>query len=122
MSSAVSRFRLACAKQPLRTWHVLSGKWTIHILCEMLRGPVRLSQLKRIVPEASKKALTSKLRSLERSQLIVRRDLSGKVLHVQYELAETVRVHLLDLLNGLIGIETIITTHIGSPAESESNS
>jgi hypothetical protein len=38
---------------------------TVQILCAMRTGPVRLSELKREIPSASKKALTSSLRSLE---------------------------------------------------------
>lgn len=79
----------------------LNGKWTIHILCYMREGPVRLSQLTRNIPAASKKALTANLRSLEAAQIVVRRDLSKTVLHVEYDLAEGVRASLESLLDHL---------------------
>jgi len=54
-----------CLDQVGRTMKVLRGKWTVQILCALLNGPVRLSQLRRLIPAASKKALTANLRSLE---------------------------------------------------------
>lgn len=87
------------------SWTVefLRGKWTLQILCAMLRGPVRLSQLRRAIPLASKKALTANLRLLERKNIIVRRDLSNSVLHVEYELTELVRAPLIELLDQFVG-------------------
>ena len=43
-----------CIDQVARTMKVLRGKWTVQILCALLDGPVRLSQLRRIIPMASK--------------------------------------------------------------------
>jgi DNA-binding HxlR family transcriptional regulator len=80
---------------------VLGGKWKLEILCAMRVEPVRLSQLKRLVPTASKKALSASLRSLELSHLIVRHDLSTKVLHVEYDFAETMREPVWALLDCL---------------------
>jgi DNA-binding HxlR family transcriptional regulator len=45
-------------------------------------GPVRLSQLRRMFPEASKKVLTQHLREMEKDGLVIRKDLSGRLLHV----------------------------------------
>lgn len=73
----------------------------MQILCALLDGPVRLSQLRRLVPTASKKALTANLRSLEKVKLIVRRDLSSSVLHVEYEIAELARAPLAALVDQL---------------------
>ena len=81
-----------------RVLDILRGKWTIYILCEMRQGPVRLSHLKRAIPGASKKALTSSLRWLERAELIVRRDMSKSVLHIEYELMQNTREPLSHLL------------------------
>jgi len=80
---------------------ILDGKWKIQILCAMLSGPVRLGQLTRLVPSASKKALRANLGTLERSQLVVRRDLSGNTLHVEYELADDVKEAITFLLDQL---------------------
>ncbi len=67
---------------------LLDGKWTVYILCAMLDGPVRLGQLLRLVPLASKKVLTKTLRDLERSGLVSRTDLSTSILHVEYRLSD----------------------------------
>ncbi len=80
---------------------LLEGKWTIQILCAMRERPTRLSQLRRAIPSASKKALTSSLRSLEVARIVRRNDLSSSVLHVEYELAETSRAKVLELLDQL---------------------
>jgi DNA-binding HxlR family transcriptional regulator len=73
----------------------------VQILCAMRSHSVRLSELKRRNPGASKKSLTSSLRSLEAAQVILRRDMSSSVLHVEYELAQVVREPLLTLLDQL---------------------
>jgi DNA-binding HxlR family transcriptional regulator len=80
---------------------LLQGKWTIPILSAMRVRPVRLSELKRETPSASKKALTASLRSLEAAGVVVRRDLSRVVLHVEYELVDSMRGPLVALLDHL---------------------
>ena len=90
-----------CLDLVARTMKVLRGKWTVQVLCALLNGPVRLSQLRRLIPTASKKALTANLRSLEKVNLIVRRDLSSSVLHVEYEIAELARGPLATLVDQL---------------------
>jgi DNA-binding HxlR family transcriptional regulator len=82
---------------------VLRGKWTVQILCALLDGPVRLSQLRRLIPTASQKALTANLRSLETLQMILRRDLSNYFLHVEYEISEAARAPLAALVAQLAG-------------------
>lgn len=89
------------AGQILRVVDLLRGKWTIQILCAMRKHPVRLSELRREIPFASKKALTASLRSLEAARVVLRRDLSSSVLHVEYELSGTMREPLVNLLNSL---------------------
>jgi DNA-binding HxlR family transcriptional regulator len=78
---------------------LLQGKWTIHILCAMRARSVRLSELRREIPSASKKALTASLRSLQAARVVVRRDLSSNVLHVEYELVDSMRAPLGTLLD-----------------------
>ena len=80
---------------------LLKGKWTVQILCAMRGQPVRLSELRRQIPLASKKALTANLRSLESVGVVLRRDLSGSVLHVEYEIANATRDRIVDLLDHL---------------------
>ena len=67
------------------------GKWKLQILCAMRSGSVRLGQLARIVPGASKKMLTQNLRQLEADGIVVRKDMSDLVLHIEYELDESTR-------------------------------
>ena len=70
---------------------LFQGKWKLQILCAMRSGPVRLGQLARIVPGASKKMLTQNLRQLEADGIVVRKDMSDLVLHIEYELDESTR-------------------------------
>lgn len=80
---------------------VLTGKWTLQILCAMSEKPTRLSELTRSHPAASKKALTASLRSLVTAGIVLRRDLSTSVLHVEYELQESMREPVIALLDRL---------------------
>jgi Predicted transcriptional regulators len=47
------------------------SKWRIHIRCAMRSSPVRLGQLARMIPKASKNVLTQNLRELEASGIVV---------------------------------------------------
>jgi len=78
---------------------LIQGKWTLQILCAMRYGPVRLSQLKRFIPSASKKALRANLRALESTHVVVRLDLSSTVLHVEYNFADGMREAVSSLLD-----------------------
>ena len=80
---------------------MLQGKWKLQILCAMRTEPVRLSQLTRRIPSASKKALRASLRSLEAAEIVVRRDLSSTVLHVEYDFANDMRATVGSLLDQL---------------------
>lgn len=81
--------------------NALRGKWTLQILCAMRAGPVRLGQLVRLLPKASKKGLRACLRDLEAVRIIVRHDLTDTVLHVEYDFAENMRKGICDLLDQL---------------------
>lgn len=70
---------------------LLRGKWRMHILCVIRSGPVRLGQLARLIPSASKKVLTENLRELKLRGLVIRRDLSGTVRHIEYDFSEAMR-------------------------------
>jgi DNA-binding HxlR family transcriptional regulator len=98
----------------LRVVELLRGKWTIQVLCAMRRRPVRLSELKRDNPVASKKALRASLRSLEAARIVIRKDLSSSVLHVEYELAETMRESVVELLDHLAGWGKVYDLESGS--------
>ena len=81
----------------------LRGRWTIPVLCVLVTGSVRLGELRKLMPKASKKGLTSALKSLERTQLVIRHDLTDMVLHVEYELVTDVKARLISFLNELAG-------------------
>ena len=113
--------------QVSRVVELLQGKWTVQILCAMRTRPVRLSELKRAIPSASKKALTASLRSLEAGRVVLRRDLSSSVLHVEYELAAAMREPLVTLLDHLAewgklyDSEKLSTIPLSAPNPGESN-
>jgi DNA-binding HxlR family transcriptional regulator len=88
----MQRIDVDCARRAGLTIEILfQGKWKAQILCAMRSGPIRLGQLARIVPGASKKMLTQNLRKLEADGIVVRKDLTDLVLHIEYELDESVR-------------------------------
>jgi DNA-binding HxlR family transcriptional regulator len=89
-------------RQATRALQLLQGKWTLQILYVMCGQPVRLSELKRALPFASKKSLTSSLRSLEAGRIVVRKDLSATLLHVEYSLSEGMGTSITALLNHVI--------------------
>jgi DNA-binding HxlR family transcriptional regulator len=80
---------------------LIQGKWKIGILSCVQRGPVRLSQLRRLFPQASKKVLAQQLREMERDGLIIRTDLSGRLKHVEYSLSDSGGFAVLRLINTL---------------------
>lgn len=52
---------------------LISGKWKILILWYLCNGPLRFSDLKRILPNVTQKMLTNQLRALEEDNLIYRK-------------------------------------------------
>lgn len=80
---------------------LLQGKWRPQMLSVMCSGPIRLGQLARLIPSASKKVLTQNLRRLEANGIVIRTDLSDVVLHVEYDLNPELRGSICHLLNQL---------------------
>jgi DNA-binding HxlR family transcriptional regulator len=67
--------------------------------CYLVRdGPVRLGELTRLIPDASKKVLLENLKRLEATGIVVRNDFSQRVLHVEYDFNECVRETICQLL------------------------
>jgi DNA-binding HxlR family transcriptional regulator len=66
----------------------LADKWTMLALGTLNSGPVRFNQLKKTLNGVSQKSLTQCLRKLERSGLIERTVLDGKVLGVEYSITD----------------------------------
>jgi DNA-binding HxlR family transcriptional regulator len=68
---------------------VFQGKWRLRVLREIVKGPVRLSQLRRAVPESSKKVLIDTLHGLEGLGGIERQEFPTKLRRVEYSLTES---------------------------------
>jgi DNA-binding HxlR family transcriptional regulator len=67
----------------------------------MLSGPIRLGQLRRLIPRASKKVLVQQLRELENDGVIARTDLSGKIKHVEYTISAPLGMAVANLVGFL---------------------
>ena len=81
--------------------NLIQGKWKIRILSRLQHGPVRLGELRRTFPQASKKMLVQNLREMERDGLVIRKDLSIRMLHVEYSLSDSTGIAVLQLINML---------------------
>jgi DNA-binding HxlR family transcriptional regulator len=78
----------------------VSGKWTIGVLGEATRGPVRFTELERALAGVSRRMLTLTLRNLERDGLLVRTvypTVPPKVEYVATDMARELYDHLLGL-------------------------
>jgi DNA-binding HxlR family transcriptional regulator len=62
----------------------IADKWSIVIMAQLCRGPMRVNALKRSVSGITQKALTQALRRLERNGLVERRILPGSPPAVEY--------------------------------------
>ena len=83
------------------TISLLQGKWKLRILTQLKHGPIRLSQLRKMFPDASKKMLTLHLRELEQDGIVVRSDLSSRRRHVEYSLETSLGAAVLHLVGTL---------------------
>ena len=77
---------------------IFTGKWRLPILREIAKHPRRLSELKRAIPDCSKKMLIETLHALETSGFITRHDKSTKTRWVEYSL----RAEIAELLGQLL--------------------
>lgn len=80
---------------------IFQGKWRIPILCALQGGPVRLGQLVRLMPTASKKVLGENLHQLQKEGVLVRTDFSETLLHVEYDYSEGFRSGMTAVLTSL---------------------
>ncbi len=67
---------------------VLSGKWSILVLCYLKNGPLRFGDLQRYMPEVTQTTLTKTLRKLENDGMINRTIFPVIPPHVEYSLTE----------------------------------
>jgi len=70
------------------TVEVLGGKWKTRILWELYHKNCHFSDLRRAIPDITKKMLTQCLRELEQNNLVIRMEKDGKVIRVEYALSE----------------------------------
>jgi DNA-binding HxlR family transcriptional regulator len=100
--SAISLIRESENEWPAElTISLLQGKWKVRILTQLKHGPIRLSQLRKMLPDASKKMLTLHLREMEQDGIVVRSDLSGRRRHVEYSLETSLGAAVLHLIGTL---------------------
>lgn len=97
--SGPDRARIASSAQS--ALGLIRGKWKIAILVQMIDHRVRLGQLRRLIPRASKKVLVQQLHELENDGIIVRTDLSGKIKHVEYTISAPLGVAVINLVGFL---------------------
>lgn len=66
----------------------LGDKWSTLLLISLAQGPLRYGQVRRAVPDISKRMLTQTLRDLERDGMITRKVYPTKPPAVEYQLSE----------------------------------
>ena len=72
---------------PVRTTiDAIEGKWKPIVVDALKEGSLRFGQLRRLVPEASKKVLIEQLRQLEVDRITTRKVLGQKLDRVEYSL------------------------------------
>lgn len=86
MTTESEHTNLACPKEYLLK--MLTGKWKPCIFSYASNGPVRFGQIMKLLPEATKQAITNALRELEESNILERKVIREKPLHVEYTLTE----------------------------------
>lgn len=67
---------------------IISGKWKILILWYLSNKPLRFSEIKRKIPDATQKMLTNQLRALEEDKLIIRKVYPVVPPKVEYSLSD----------------------------------
>ena len=68
------------------TIDVIEGKWKPIIVNALKQGTLRFGQLRRHVPEATRKVLTEQLRELENDRIVLRRTSEKSWQRVEYSL------------------------------------
>lgn len=67
---------------------LVGGKWKLRILWHIVHGDNRYSLLQKAIQDITDKMLTTQLREMEVSGLILRKIINEKPLHVQYDLSK----------------------------------
>ena len=75
------------ARCPIRTTlELVGGKWKLLILFQLANKPLRLSELKKRIPDISEKMLIQELKILMDNKLVQRKNFSEVPPRVEYEL------------------------------------
>jgi DNA-binding HxlR family transcriptional regulator len=69
MANPIKRLPLLPAERALK---VISGRWKAIILYHLFGGPLRLSELQRLLPDVSQKMLIQQLREMEEHSIVHR--------------------------------------------------
>jgi len=67
---------------------VLSGKWTLIILCQLAKRTARFNELRKTIPGITQHMLTSRLRELEANHLVQRTIYAEVPPRVEYQLTK----------------------------------
>lgn len=67
---------------------VIGGKWKVVILCHLMKGKKRTSELKRLMPEITQKMLTQQLKELQEDNIVNREVFNQVPPKVEYSLTE----------------------------------
>lgn len=67
---------------------MLSGKFKPEVFKLATQGPLRFNTLLRTIPGANKQTLAVALKELEHEGLLVKKVITPKPLHIEYELSE----------------------------------
>lgn len=71
-----------------RALSLVGAKWTLVVLHQLMDGPRRFSELQRLIPAASPKMLTLRLRELEQLGLLTRTIHAEMPPRVEYQLTK----------------------------------
>jgi len=66
--------------------NIIGGRWKPAILCRLLFGPMRYSELKKSIEGISERMLVAQLRELEKDQIVQRHVYAEVPPRVEYEL------------------------------------
>lgn len=70
------------------TLEILGGKWKALIVCQLMPGPKRTSELERLIPDISQKVLIQQLRELERDGIVGRKNYHQMPPRVEYHVTD----------------------------------
>lgn len=70
-----------------KTVDLIGNKWKLLIIQQLITKNCRFGELKNLIPDISKKVLSDNLRMLENDNIIIRKEFTQKILHVEYKLS-----------------------------------